>query len=150
MGVGYDSDLLVWSGEQADLLRRLAAGERVNDQIDWFNVAEEIEALGKSDRRELHRRIATVLLHLIKLQASPAAGPRASWRETVREQRSGIQMLLDDSPSLRPLVPDIIGKLLIEAREKASASLADRGEEPGVDLAGLGYTEDQVLGSWLP
>jgi hypothetical protein len=59
-------------------------------------------------------------------------------------------MLLDDSPSLRPLVPDIIGKLLIEAREKASASLADRGEEPGVDLAGLGYTEDQVLGSWLP
>ena len=150
MGVGYDSDLLVWSGEQADLLRRLAAGERVNDQIDWLNVAEEIEALGKSDRRELHSRIATVLLHLIKLQASPAAALRASWRETVREQRSGIQMLLDDSSRLRPLVPDIIGKLLIEARKKASASLADRGEEPGVDLAGLGYTEDQVLGSWLP
>jgi len=149
MGVGYDSDLLVWSGEQADLLRRLAAGERVNDQIDWLNVAEEIEA-GKSDRRELHRRIATVLLHLIKLQASPAAGPRASWRETVREQRSGIQMLLDDSSRLRPLVPDIIGKLLIEARKKASASLADRGEEPGVDLAGLRYTDDQVLGPWLP
>ena len=43
----YDTDLVIWSERQAELLRRMAAGERVNDQIDWENVAEEIvQALG--------------------------------------------------------------------------------------------------------
>jgi hypothetical protein len=42
----YDDDILWWSEQQAELLRRVAAGERVNDQVDWDNVVEEIEALG--------------------------------------------------------------------------------------------------------
>ena len=68
----YGTDLVLWSREQADLLRRMAAGERVNDQVDWENVAEEIESLGNSDRRDVRSRIHTVLRHLIKLQVSPA------------------------------------------------------------------------------
>jgi Domain of unknown function DUF29 len=56
----YDTDLLLWSERQAALLRRAAAGERVNDQVDWENIAEEIESLGKSDRRELTNRIRTM------------------------------------------------------------------------------------------
>lgn len=150
MGVSYDSDLLLWSEQQADLLRQIAAGERVNDQIDWSSIAEEVEALGKRDKRELQNRITTILLHLIKLQASPAIEPRLGWRETIREQRRGIQLLLEDSPSLRPLVPSAISKVLSCSREGAKASLVDRAEEPRVDLAGLDYTEDQVLGPWLP
>ncbi len=66
----YDTDLLLWSERQAALLRRAAAGERVNDQVDWENVAEEIESLGKSDRRELTNRIRTILTHLIKLDVA--------------------------------------------------------------------------------
>jgi hypothetical protein len=42
----YQSDVLVWSEHQAELLRRLAAGERVNDQVDWQNVIEEIDSVG--------------------------------------------------------------------------------------------------------
>ena len=42
----YDADVLLWSERQADLLRRLAAGERVNDQVDWENVIEEVESVG--------------------------------------------------------------------------------------------------------
>ena len=44
----YDTDILTWSERQADLLRRMARGERVNDQIDWGNVAEEIEDMGNN------------------------------------------------------------------------------------------------------
>ena len=42
----YDCDALTWSDQQAELLRRLAAGERVNDQLDWPNIIEEIEGVG--------------------------------------------------------------------------------------------------------
>ena len=48
----YDTDILTWSERQAELLRRRAAGELVNDaEIDWPNVAEEIEAVGRTERR---------------------------------------------------------------------------------------------------
>jgi Domain of unknown function DUF29 len=57
----YDTDLVLWSREQAELLRRMAVGERVSDQVDWENVAEEIESLGRSDWRELRRRIQVIL-----------------------------------------------------------------------------------------
>jgi hypothetical protein len=147
----YDTDILIWSEHQAELLRRRAAGELINEaDLDWPNIAEEIEALGKSDRRELRNRIATLLDHLIRLQASPATDPRAGWRKTVREQRRGIQTLLADSPSLRSTVPDVIEAELNGAREEAMASLADNNELSRIDVAGLTFTEDQVLGAWLP
>jgi hypothetical protein len=147
----YDTDILIWSEHQAELLRRRAAGELINEaDLDWPNIAEEIEALGKSDRRELRNRIATLLDHLIRLQASPATDPRAGWRKTVREQRRGIQTLLADSPSLRSTVPDVIEAELNGAREEAMASLADNNELSRINIAGLTFTEDQVLGAWLP
>ena len=146
----YDTDLLLWSERQADLLRRVAAGERVNDQVDWENVTEEIESLGRSDRRELTSRVRVILTHLIKLVASPAAEPRPNWLETIIEQRAEIRTLLDDSPSLRPTVPTIIGKELPAARTAATASLAAYNEPARVDPATLDFTADQVLGPWLP
>ena len=146
----YDTDLLTWSEHQALLLRRLAAGEQVNDQVDWSNIAEEIESLGKSDRRELRNRIATLLVHLLKLQTSPATGPRAGWYDTVLEQRQGIRSLLRDSPSLRPTISDVIAEEIVEARSRAARTLADYGESTLVHLAILSFTEEQVLGPWLP
>ncbi len=47
MGEMYDTDVLIWSEQQAQLLRRLAAGERVNDLIDWQNVIEEVDSVGR-------------------------------------------------------------------------------------------------------
>jgi hypothetical protein len=146
----YDTDLLLWSERQAALLRRAAAGERVNDQVDWENVAEEIESLGKRDRRELTNRIRTILTHLIKLQTSPATDSRPGWHETIIEQRAEIRTLLEDSPSLRSVVSAIIGKEMPAARAAALASLEGHNEQPLVDPAGLEFTADQVLGPWMP
>ena len=80
----YDLDIYVWSQRQGALLRRLAAGERVNDaDLDWPNIAEEIETVGRSERTAVASHIANVIEHLIKLQASPAIEPRAGWHGTI-------------------------------------------------------------------
>jgi hypothetical protein len=146
----YDTDFLLWSEHQADLLRRLAAGEAVNESADWSNLAEEIEALGKSQSRELASRISTVLEHLMKLQASPAPGPRAGWRATVRRERGEIARLLADAPSLRRTVADVIARELDHARTAVGENLADTGETPITDLSTVSYPPDAVLGSWFP
>jgi 1,6-anhydro-N-acetylmuramate kinase len=146
----YDSDLVLWSREQADLLRRMGVGERVNDQVDWENVAEEIESLGNSDRRDLSNRTQTILRHLIKLAVSPANQPRAGWKRTVVEQRSQIARLLKDSPSLRQLVPAAIAEEMADARALALLDLAEFGEQPSADPGSLMFSEEQVLGPELP
>ena len=100
----YETDVSRWSERQGALLRRLAAGERVNDaDLDWPNIAEEIETVGRSERAALSSHISNVLEHLFKLQISPATDPRAGWRETILRGRSEAEELLRDSPSLRPL-----------------------------------------------
>ena len=146
----YDTDVLVWSERQAALLRRMGAGERVNDQVDWANVAEQIESLGKGDRRELCSRVRTILLHLIKLQASPAVERRAGWRETIQQQRAEVRGLIKQSPSLRPTVPAAIEAEIEDARQIAALALTGFGEAPCVALDAMSFSVDQVLGPWLP
>jgi hypothetical protein len=68
-------------------------------------VTEEIEALGKSQARELTRWIAVLLLHPIKLETSRLAEHRAGWHDMVQEQRDEIERVLADAPSLRRTVP---------------------------------------------
>ena len=146
----YGTDFVLWSREQADLLRRMAAGERVNHRIDWENVAEEIESLGRSDWRELRTRVQLVLRHLIKLQASPAVAPRNGWKRTVIEQRNPINALLQDSPSLARRLPEAISTELPPARELAQLDLADFNEPAFAPVENLNFTDPQVLGPWLP
>ena len=58
----YDTDFYSWTQRQGGLLRRLAAGERVNDaDLDWPNIAEEIETLGRSERGSLKNQLATII-----------------------------------------------------------------------------------------
>lgn len=76
----YDRDILIWSEQRAGLLRRLAIGERVNDAMDWTNLIEEVESVGRS---ELHARsslLAHALVHLTKLHAWPNSQAVAHWR----------------------------------------------------------------------
>lgn len=146
----YDTDILEWSGRQADLLRRLGAGEKVNDQVDWENIAEEIESLGQSERRGLARHIRTVIEHLAKLEASPASEPRIGWRETVMRTRLDIQDLLNSSPSLRPTLSVVVSEQMPRGLKLATAALALYGETPRVKMQRLSYTADQITSDWFP
>jgi hypothetical protein len=102
----YDQDFLLWTEREAGLLR--AAAGRSNEPLDWDNLAEEVESLGRSQVSELHRRLGRIVEHLLKLQFSPASEPRRGWGETVFQQRDDVQRLLEVSPTLRPRVPEIL------------------------------------------
>ena len=117
----YDTDLSVWAEQQAALLRRLAAGERVNNaEPDWLNIAEELEAVGRSERRELRSRMERLLQHLLKWHHQPDYRSR-SWQSTIRIQRREINAILDDNPSLRQTLPAVLTAAYPAARTEAMA-----------------------------
>src|SRR5918992_542761 len=75
MGSLDDADILLWSEQQADLLRRLARGERVNDAVDWENVIEEVGDVGRSEFNSVASLLEVGLIHLLLAHASPRPEP---------------------------------------------------------------------------
>jgi hypothetical protein len=75
----YERDVLAWSQYQADLLRRLGSGEEVNG-VDWTNVAEEIESVGRSELHSLEEYLQRAVIHLLKLYAWPDDPNHRQWR----------------------------------------------------------------------
>lgn len=85
----YDEDLLLWSERQAELLRRRAAGELVNDtELDWPNIAEEIEDVGRSELHAVESHLVQALLHMLKAQAWPLTRDVPHWEAEARGQRA--------------------------------------------------------------
>jgi hypothetical protein len=84
----YDTDIVAWSEQQADLLRRRAAGEIVNDgEIDWPHIAEEIEDVGKSQRQAVESHLILALLNDLKAEAWPRSLSEPGWRAEARLHR---------------------------------------------------------------
>jgi hypothetical protein len=94
----YETDFYRWTTETA---RALRDGRLVD--VDLEHVAEEIEDMGKSERRELVNRMAVLLAHLLKWTLQPEQRGN-SWRATVEEQRAEVMELIEDSPSLRQVL----------------------------------------------
>jgi hypothetical protein len=85
MGTLYDTDILLWSEHQAGLLRRRAAGELVNDaDLDWPNIAEEIESVGSEQRHAVESLLLQALLHRLKIEAWPSSRDVPHWRSELR------------------------------------------------------------------
>jgi hypothetical protein len=100
----YETDFYAWTQEQAQLLQQGAW-----KNLDIANLVEEIESLGKQQRQELRNRLAILLGHLLKWQFQ--ANQRSkSWFVTIREQRREILDLLEESPSLKPYLPEALQK----------------------------------------
>lgn len=78
----YNRDALAWSEQQADLLRRLARGERVND-VDWDHVVEEIEDVGLSELNAVRSYLLQILVHLLKLHGWPDLHACHHWRSEI-------------------------------------------------------------------
>ena len=91
----YDADFAVWCQEQARLVR-----ERRFDELDIANVAEELETMRRSDKHQIRSRLDVLTAHLLEWRYQPGAR-KPGWLDTIREQRSRIDMVLEDSPSLR-------------------------------------------------
>ncbi|MBV9812061.1 MAG: DUF29 domain-containing protein [Acetobacteraceae bacterium] len=98
--MSYDNDILLWSEQQATLLRRFAAGERVNSAaIDWPNVAEEIESVGRTELRACASLLRLAMLHAMKARCWPQSREVSHWRSEARSfRRDAIEAF---SPSMR-------------------------------------------------
>jgi Domain of unknown function DUF29 len=148
----YDEDFVRWTEQQATALRD-AAGLTTNLPLDWENLAEEIDSLGRSTRRELRSRIAVIIEHLMKLVCSPATDPQRGWIETIGHERADIELLLNDSPSLKGETGGIVAAQTARVARRMLQALHRRGEaSPAVigKITAAEYTEDQVLGDWFP
>ena len=138
----YEEDFYAWTVEQSRLLR---LGEL--SAVDAANIAEEIESMGRSDRREIKNRLVVLVMHLLKWRHQPAARSR-SWSATIDEQRLQIEGILADLPSLRPAAATMLGESYAIARARA---IGETGLADEVFPAACPFTADEVMSrAFLP
>ena len=114
----YDEDALAWAEQQAELLRRLSCGERLNAPIDWPHVIEEVQDVGLSELRACQSLLQQAMTHLLKLHAWPDSASAAHWRDEAGA-------FLDDAgrrftPSMRQRIE--LDELWAKALRRASTS----------------------------
>ena len=114
---GYEEDFVAWLEDQAGRARR---GEV--EGLDLENIAEELEGLALGDRREIRSRLTVLLTHLLKCLMHPQKRS-SSWLGTIAEQRDGIAILIEDSPSLRAYPAQILERSHQAARRHAARQM---------------------------
>ena len=139
----YETDFYQWTVKQVNLLR-----DEDYAELDIDNLVEEIEAMGRSQKREIRARSRVLLTHLLKLALQPSGNPVRGWRSTIREQRRALADELADSPSLWVHLVDQLPTVYIAAREDAAEAMA-------MNLTQLPsqcpWTVEQLLDlQWLP
>jgi hypothetical protein len=117
----YDTDITGWATRQAALLRRRAAGELVNDaELDWTNIAEEIEDVARRQKDRLYGALASTCEHLLKWQYQPDMRS-GSWRSAVAGARDRIAKLIEDSPTLRDYPAQVLARAYVAGWRRAQA-----------------------------
>jgi hypothetical protein len=138
----YETDFYAWTQMQADRLR----GEEF-ENLDLPNLIEELEAMGRRERRELISRLTVLITHLLKWQYQPDMRSK-SWQNTIRVQRRDIQAVLNDSPSLRATLSDFIALAYLAARTDA---IEETGLLSPVFPETCPYSGEQILdNAFLP
>jgi DNA-binding transcriptional regulator YdaS (Cro superfamily) len=132
----YDHDYHAWLMRQAALL-----AERRFAELDLDNLIDEIQALARSEKREIENRLNVLLVHLLKWTYQPAQRS-GGWRSTIIEQRARLLKRLQDSPSLRGYPGEVLDEEYAIAREKAAA---ETGLRATTFPKSCPYTIDQVL-----
>ena len=137
----HDSDFYAWSLEQAALLRSGRVGE-----ADLEAIAEEIESMGKTEKRELVSRLTVLLLHLLKWRRQPT-GRGNSWRLSIANARDEIADLLADNPSLKAALDEVMASAYRYARRKAAIE-TDLAEDDFLARCPWSFAEAMDEGFW--
>ncbi len=137
----YDADFYLWTQQQAAFLRQ---GQL--QAVDVANLAEEIESMGKSDRRAVESYLANILFHLLKWQYQPERRG-TSWQLSMDNCRYQCARRLKESPSLKPQLAAIAEDEYPQVRKNAS-------RETGLPLATFPeqcpFTVEQITGDYWP
>ena len=110
----YETDYLQWIETTVEKLR-----SQDYSNIDWENLIEEIESMGRSERKSIRSNLIVVLIHLLKWQFQPELRSR-SWQSSIFEHRRRIRNDLKDSPSLKPYLAEVFAECYWDAVESAS------------------------------
>ncbi len=110
----YEEDFVAWLEDQAQHARR---GEI--DALDLENIAEELEGMARSDRREIRNRLTVLLTHLLRYMAQPRRRS-SGWLGTIGEQRIRIKSVVEDSPSLRLYPTTVLAECYAAARAQGA------------------------------
>ncbi len=137
----YDTDFYLWTQQQAALLRQGALTD-----LDIANLAEEIESMGKSDRRSVESYLSNIILHLLKWQYQPERRG-SSWEGSIDHGREQVERVIADSPSLRRQLSNFVVTEYRAACRKAA-------KETGLPLTTFPdqcpFTVEQITGDyWL-
>jgi len=127
----YSDDALTWAREQAALLRRLADGERVRDQVDWPNVIEEVQSVGRSELRAITCALRNAMQHKLYLVGWPNALAAEHWRVEVRIQLA--EAAKDFRDSMRQEIEQDLPGLYRLAKLRAESRVLEEGP-PGAAL----------------
>ena len=137
----YETDFYLWTQQQADLLRQGALSA-----LDMDNLIEEIESMGKRDRRAIGSYLRNVIMHLLKWRYQPQRRG-TSWQGSINAGRDEIDVLLNESPSLNPQLSTLITDEYRRARKQASL-------ETGLPLITFPeecpFTVEQITGDYWP
>jgi hypothetical protein len=137
----YDTDILAWSEEQGALLRRVAAGERLNEaSLDWPNIIEEVESVGRSDLRAVQSLLLQAILHMLKAKAWPNSPSVAAWNSDARLFR--VQARDAFSPSMRQRLD--IARIYADALTVLPDMMDDQPPQPLPPTCPM--TLDELLG----
>jgi hypothetical protein len=128
----YEGDYLVWLENTLEKLRN-----QQYEQVDWENLIEEIETMGRSEKNALESNLIVILLYLLKWQYQPQKRS-GSWERSIIEHRRRVRRALQDSPSLKPYLVTILEGSYAEAVKQAKA-------ETGLPLATFPKTCPYVL-----
>ena len=133
----HDQDFYAWANEQAGLLR---TGRLSEADID--HIADEIESMGKSEKRELVSRLTVLLLHLLKWQFQPERRG-SSWEAAIEIQRDDLSDHLADNPSLKSK----LGEVFASAYRKAVITAAGETDLPRSTFPSeCPWTFDEIMG----
>jgi hypothetical protein len=110
----YDRDFFEWTQSSAELIRQGRLSE-----ADLEHIAEEIEDMGKRDRRQVRSRLIVIIMHLLKWQLQPDRRS-PSWRRTIAENRRKLDLVLEDSPSLVNVAQEELPALYLKATRDAA------------------------------
>lgn len=110
----YEWDFFAWTKDQADALRRRSVNE-----LDWENLLEEVESMGRQERGELRSHLVVLLTRLLKWRFQPERRGR-SWMLSILEQRSEAQRVMRENPSLKPVIEEIMREAYETARLRAA------------------------------
>ncbi len=136
VGPSYDGDTVGWAEHQAALLRAGCFAE-----LDIENVAEEIESVGRSERKELTSRLTVLIAHLLKWQFQPS-GRGNSWRDTISTQRMQIARHMKRNPSLKAKLDEAVEDAHADARVVARQ---ETGLEPEMFPLACPYSWAQIM-----